>query len=145
MTGESPIGGFAQTHVQPKLRHFQPFACPAYVLKNELQANRLIPKWEPWLRLGMYLGPSPRHSRSTSLILNLETGLASPQHHLRYDNFFETIRNRKFPNIKWQQKCHFAEPLPAERDEPIRPIRRRRVRWAAQNNSAEVNKRQSSQ
>ena len=42
--------------------------------------------------MGIYLGNSPRHARSVSLVLNLDTGHVSPQYHVQHDNFFETVR-----------------------------------------------------
>ena len=54
--------------------------------------------------MGVYLGTSPRHARSVSLILSLSTGLCSPQFHVSHDDFFETTR--KNPHLdsssKWQ-------------------------------------------
>jgi hypothetical protein len=40
----------------------------------------------------MNLGTSPRHASSVTLVLSLETGLVSPQYHVQYDDFFETVR-----------------------------------------------------
>ena len=34
----------------------------------------------------------PNHARNVNLVLNLITGLVSPQFHCRFDDFFETIR-----------------------------------------------------
>ena len=42
--------------------------------------------------LGIYLGPSPHHSGSVSLVLNITTGNASPQFHVGHDDFIETTR-----------------------------------------------------
>jgi hypothetical protein len=38
------------------------------------------------------LGPSPWHASSVNLVLKLDTGLVSPQFHVQYDDFFETVR-----------------------------------------------------
>ena len=51
-----------------------------------------VPKWEPRARLGIKLGPSPRHAGSVSLILNLQTMMVYLHYHLSYDDFFETVR-----------------------------------------------------
>ena len=107
-TGESPIERFAQSSVKPKLRHYHPFGCPVYVLRNELQGGQSLPRWESRARVGVYLGPSPRHARSVALILNLETGMVSPQYHVRFDNLFETVADvDRQVQSKWQDKCHF--------------------------------------
>ena len=44
------------------------------------------------------MGPSPNHSRSIGLILNPRTGHGSPQFHVKYDNFFETVRKSNKDN-----------------------------------------------
>jgi GAG-pre-integrase domain len=104
----TPIELFSSTTVRPKLKHFHSFACPVYVLKNKLQAGQSIPKWESRSRIGLYLGPSPRHSRSVALVLNLATGLVSPQYHLRFDNYFETMQDKaNHPDSQWLYKAHF--------------------------------------
>eukprot|EP00956_Cyclotella_meneghiniana_P030555 scaffold77192_cov37-Cyclotella_meneghiniana.AAC.9 len=68
------------------------FGCPVFALQNALAAGSTIPKWSPRARMGMNLGPSPYHARNVNLVLNLETGLVSPQFHCRYDDFFETVQ-----------------------------------------------------
>ena len=45
--------------------------------------------------MGVYLSPSPNHSRSIHLILNLKTGHISPQYHVRHDDFFETVGEKE--------------------------------------------------
>ena len=79
------------------------------MLRNELQGNQSLPKWDSRSRLGLYLGQSPRHSRSVSLVLNLQTGLVSPQYHVRHDNLFETLKEQAVVTSEWQQKCHFGK------------------------------------
>jgi hypothetical protein len=34
------------------------------------------------------------HARNVSLVLNLTTGLSSPQFHVKHDEFFETVASR---------------------------------------------------
>jgi hypothetical protein len=68
------------------------FGCPVFALQNDLAAGNKIPKWSPRARLGLNLGPSPSHARNVYLVLNLQTGLVSPQFHCRFDDFFETTR-----------------------------------------------------
>jgi hypothetical protein len=88
----SPIERFSRVEVGPHLKENHRFGCPVYALNNRLQSGNRTPKWDPRARLGIYLGPSPRHASSVSLVLSLETGLVSPQYHVRHDDFFETVR-----------------------------------------------------
>jgi hypothetical protein len=90
--GSSPLERFCKTDVRPKLRNYHPFGCPVYALDNRLQGGGRIPKWTPRSRLGINLGYSPRHASSVSLVLNMDTGHVSPQFHVQYDDFFETVR-----------------------------------------------------
>ena len=58
----APIELFSQSGVQPKIKHFHPFACPVYVLDNNLQTGKTLPKWDVRARVGLYLGSSPKHA-----------------------------------------------------------------------------------
>ncbi|KAL7561622.1 hypothetical protein ACA910_001490 [Epithemia clementina (nom. ined.)] len=94
-TGQpSPIERFSGVPVQPKLRNFHTFGCPTYVLTDKLQSGQSVPKWHSRARLGIYLGPSPSHARSVSLVLNPRTGHVSPQFHVKHDDFFETVSGK---------------------------------------------------
>ena len=103
----APIELFSQSRVQPKIKHFHPFACPVYVLDNNLQSGKALPKWDVCSRVGLYLGSSPKHARSVSLVLNLVTGMVSPQYHVLFDSLFETLKRQRQPKSKWQRICHF--------------------------------------
>jgi Reverse transcriptase (RNA-dependent DNA polymerase) len=102
--------------VRPKLKYFHPFGCPAYRVNNEIQVGNNHPKWLERAKPVVYQGTSPRHARSVSLVLDLETAHVSPQFHLRYDNLFETVSpGRVNPQVrmsKWQKMCGFRGPLP---------------------------------
>jgi hypothetical protein len=74
------------------MAHHHTFACPVFVLQNELAAGNSIPKWSPRAQLGLNLGPSPMHARNVCLVLNLSTGLVSPQFHCKFDDFFKTTK-----------------------------------------------------
>ena len=93
--GLSAMNLFSGTTVLTNIRSFHPFGCPVYVLHNTLQARIKISKWDSHSRLGLYLGPSPRHARSVGLVLNLRTGLVSPQFHMKFDDYFETVMFKK--------------------------------------------------
>lgn len=109
----SPIELFAQTNVRPRLRHMHTFGCPAYVLKTPLQNNKHLPKWESRSRVGIFLGMSPRHAQSVYLILNVSTGLVSPQYHVRFDELFETITRSTKP-AAWKVQANFTSSSPQE-------------------------------
>jgi hypothetical protein len=68
--GKSADDLFADTIVLLRSSAFHPFGCLVYVLHNKLQAGMKISKWASLSRLGMYLGPSPRHAKSVALVLN---------------------------------------------------------------------------
>ena len=75
-----------------RLWNFHTFGCPCYVLGSQLQSNpKGVPKWEPWARLGVYLGRSPAHVGNVALVLNPKTGLVSPQFHVVFDDGFTTV------------------------------------------------------
>jgi len=48
------------------------------------------------------------HSRSVALVLNIDTGLCSPQFHADFDDFFESVKDSDQP-ISWPAKCYFTE------------------------------------
>ena len=91
---KSPLELLTNSETAVNLRHFHSFGCPVFVLNNKLQAQQHIKHWLPRSRLGIYLGPSPKHARSVSLVLNIHTGLVSPQFHVRHDNFFESTKGK---------------------------------------------------
>ena len=106
-SGLSPLERFSSAPIRPKVSHFRPFGCPVYVLKGKIQSGQKGPKWESQARVGIYLGPSPVHARSVALVLNVTTGLASPQFHVKFDNLFETVRDIK-DRISWMSATHFV-------------------------------------
>ncbi|KAL7564555.1 hypothetical protein ACA910_013956 [Epithemia clementina (nom. ined.)] len=90
----SPLENFSGVPVQPKLLNFHTFECPTYVLQDKLQSGQSLPKCQSQARLGIYLGPSPSHARSVSLVLNQSTGHVLPQFHIKHNNFFETVTGK---------------------------------------------------
>jgi hypothetical protein len=68
------------------------FGCPVFALHHAITGDKSIPRWDPRLRIGLYLGPSPLHACNMHLVLSLTTGLVSPQFHCCFDNFFETCK-----------------------------------------------------
>ena len=108
--GKEPIAKLSGVDVDSNLQHMHTFGCPVYALDNRLQGGGQISAWNKRARLGMYLGPSPRHARSVSLIMNINTGLVSPQFHVVHDEFFETIKaeDRKL-TAAWTIMAGFKE------------------------------------
>jgi hypothetical protein len=89
---QSPVELFTSSKVRPNLKNLHHIGTPAFVLKHNLQAaGGYNKKWNSRARLGIYLGPSPSHSRGVSLILNPRTGLVSPQWHVKHDDMFDTV------------------------------------------------------
>ena len=90
LDGSSKIERFAEVNVSPRIKNFHTFGCPVYALHNDLQSGNVSSrsKWDVRARIGINLGLSPRHARSVTLVLNIETGLVSPQFHIKHDEFF---------------------------------------------------------
>jgi hypothetical protein len=100
---------FASTPVSPNIKHHHHIGIPVYVLNDELQAGKKIPKWLPRARVGIYLGKSPRHARNVSLVLNPRTGMTSAQYHVKFDDTFDTVSSlREDSHGWWLQKCGFT-------------------------------------
>jgi hypothetical protein len=94
----NPTSGMAPIEIWRKTKssystliNAQPWGCPVYVLDPTLQDGRKIPKWNPRSRMGQYVGDSPMHASKVGLIRNLRTQNISPQYHVVYDSFFETV------------------------------------------------------
>lgn len=112
LDGRSLLELFSGTNVGFRMRDNHAFACPVFALQNSLAAGNTIPKWSPRWRLGLNLGPSPNHAQNVNLILNLNTGLVSPQFHCRYDNFFETTHHSDrdiMTSANWKQLAGFTK------------------------------------
>lgn len=92
------------------LRNSKPWGCPAYVLEPRLhEAGGKIPKWQPRSRRAQFVGLSPVHAESVGLVRNLRTGYITPQHHLVYDEWFETVysSSEDEPPPEWDHLCTF--------------------------------------
>jgi len=87
-----PLKRFSGVKVSPKLLDKHSFGCPAYPLDCKLASGKSTPKWKTRARLGINLGPSAHHALPVNLILSHTSGCTSPQYHVQYDDFFETVR-----------------------------------------------------
>ena len=129
--GRTPLQSFAGSRATTNPKFWQPFACPVYVLDKSLQSpGRIFGKWKERSRVGLYLGRSPTHARSIALVLNLQTGLVSPQFHVAFDPSFQTVK-RTFEGlpleIKWQQATGFRSSRSNhQKTQRERPARRSR-------------------
>jgi hypothetical protein len=106
---------FCTTSSVPTIQNQHHFGCPTYVLKKELQDQQKIRKWSDRTRVGINLGYSSKHALNVSLVLNLQTGLVSPQYHCQYDDLFETTTGtqvRSIPTSQWQYKAGLVSGTP---------------------------------
>ena len=104
-------------------KHWHHFGAPAYVLAAPLQTNvNIFHKWKERSRIGIYLGRSPQHAREIALVMDLETGLVSPQFHVKIDSTFKTLKDigMLMPPIMWQIKSGltYAKKDPVMNDSP---------------------------
>ena len=106
---QSPIPLFSNTTIEPNIKHFHPFGCPAYVLQAPLQTSAPFPKWNERSQVVIFLCHSPHHAASVPLILSTQTGLVSPQFHCVFNDRFETVKNEPNDSSLWQHKAHFLK------------------------------------
>ena len=120
----SPLEKFSQIDIAPQVRHVHTFGSPVYVLESALQiSGKGIPKWDQRANIGIYLGTSPRHSRKVALVLNLKTGHVSPQFHVVFDDFFETLRpsaGNVLPKSEWQKITGFQKTRSLTKSKSVR-------------------------
>ena len=90
--GLSPLEKLAGTGEEIIPLDFHTWGCPVYILEAQNQSGGIgTPKWDPRSHIGIYLGHSPCHAGSVALVLNLKTGLVSPQFHVVFDDEFTTV------------------------------------------------------
>lgn len=73
------------------LKNLPVWECPTYVLHPTLQSKGKLPKWKPRSRRAQYMRWSPLHVSNVALMRHLTTNRISPQFHVIFDNWFETI------------------------------------------------------
>ena len=111
-SGIAPIEIFSRTNSDcSALRLAHPWGCPVYVLEPRLtSAGGKIPKWQPRSRRGQYVGVSPVHADNIGMVRNLRTGRISPQYHLVYDDWFDTVyASEDTPPPDWDHLCIFQK------------------------------------
>ena len=144
----TPLQLFSSTTIHANPKDQQPFACPTYVLKTELQQLKPFHKWAPRSRMGIYLGTSPQHARTVALVLDTFTGLVSPQFHVVSDPTYSTAKHNKNPNA-WSIRAGFLPTNPKgphTKNEPTidqnHPTKRKWGHAKAKPNEYSVNKSQ---
>ena len=108
--GISRLEVFSQATVGRNLNDLHSFGCPTYALQSALAAGNSISRWLLRYRLGINLGPSPQHARNIHLTLNLQTGLVSPQYHVKFDDSFESVRDpaNDLSSARWKELAGFT-------------------------------------
>ena len=98
----APIEIWTGAKLDPKhLRNAHTWGCPCYVLEPKAQDGKLLPKLQPCLRRGMFLGFSDAHSTTVGLIRNLRTEYISPQFHVVYDDEEEKSKKKFSCSFFW--------------------------------------------
>jgi hypothetical protein len=108
-SGVSPVTLWTPMTQDPQaLKNAHPWGCPVYVLAPKLKDGKKIPKWEPRSRRGQYVGVSPMHASTVGLVRILQTGSITPQFHVIYDDFFETVHSKEEEEPKeWSELLQF--------------------------------------
>jgi hypothetical protein len=83
--------GSRSSHSQ--LQNVHVWGCPLYILDPRAQGGGKLPAWDPRARRAQNMGFSPLHASTVALARNLSTGHISPQFHVVYDDFFETVHS----------------------------------------------------
>ena len=90
--GISPIEMLTKSFSKNNLLNTLPvWGCPTYVLHPTLQSKGKLPKWQPRSRRAQFMGWSSLHASNVALVRHLTTNHISPQFHVIFDNWFETI------------------------------------------------------
>ena len=90
--GRSPLEKFSGVDCNIPVNDFRTWGCPVYILEPQNQSGTIgTRKWDPRSHIGVNLGHSPCHATTVALVLNLKTGLVSPQYHVVYDEEFSTV------------------------------------------------------
>ena len=101
--GSSPVELWKRSKCNHyRLDHSYPFGVPAYVLNAQLQDGHKLPRFNKKKQQGVFVGPSPMHANTVGLIYSPRTHHVSPQFHVIYDDYFETVPNdRDNPPPNW--------------------------------------------
>lgn len=67
--------------------------------------------------MAIYLGHSYNHASNVGLALSLQTGMVSPDFHVKYNDPFLRVRDpygKYIERSQWQTKCDFTESTDKE-------------------------------
>ena len=120
---------FSNSDIMDNPKYRIPFGSPCYILQQPLQAGQPYHKWKNRAVRGLYLGQSPLHARNISLVLNLYTGLVSPQFHVAHDISFATVSD-DMSSYQWALKAGLESPFPLShprKDSPTMSTTRKNV------------------
>jgi len=81
-----------------------------YVLESRLStsAGAKTPRWAPQSCRAQYVSVSPVHAETIGLVRNLASGYISPQWHLVYDDWCETVYSPADQEPgQWEHLCTF--------------------------------------
>ena len=116
--GRTPYAHFSKSDALLTVKDEHTFGCPVYILDASLQNGQQIPKWDSRVRIGIYVGKSPFHAGSVSLIMDTTTGLISPQYHCVYDDSFTSVDDiragRQPPN--WNDLARHSTSFTSQAD-----------------------------
>ena len=120
--GKSPLERFTgiQDDISPE--DFHTFGCPVFVLDAANQSGGIgTPKWEPRSHTGIYVGHSPCHAGTVALVLNLASGLVSPQYHVVFDDKFSTVPYlaSATPPSNWEELCKDSSEHASEEQQKV--------------------------
>ena len=89
--GTSRLESFARIEVSPRVDQYHTFGCPFYHLTTQASTGK-AKQWGNKSNIEIYLGPSPHHAGSVSLVLSLTSAMESPKLHAGHEDFFENTR-----------------------------------------------------
>ena len=111
---KTPVQVLSNTDISINPKHYNTFGCPVYVLNSKLQEGKPFGKWKQRSRVGVYLGQSPHHNKNVALILDRTSGYVSPQFHVKFDNYFESIMDDTHDS-EWKVKAGFISQREREK------------------------------
>jgi hypothetical protein len=88
---DCPFQAFTGEDLPDGVQDFRVFRSPVYVLKKELQDGNKLSKWTSRSWQGVYIGHLNCHLGSIPLIYNPTSTHISPQYHVIFDEFFQTV------------------------------------------------------
>jgi len=90
--GRTPTQLFADATCEVSVNHWMPFGCPVCKLDSALQKTKKTNKWAERSLIGVHLGFSLQHACAVTPVLDLSTGLGSPQFHVQCNTKFQTAK-----------------------------------------------------